>query len=223
MRKEIDDVSGRGQVSNNLALVHLDCGEWDRALSLLEQSLAIWNQTNAVEEEARTLSHLGQMYIYQENWDEALVCLNRSQDAFILAGSDDYLPELARRWGEFYLRTGELDQALDHTLRSVELAVEQGHPLEEGFSCCVLGRVHLARGEDEPAEAALRQSLQIFGDLDSRYQVAKTKLSLVRLAVETGIVPTDEARTYLAQATPIFEELGAKVDLDEARDLERQL
>ena len=145
-----------------------------------------------MEEEARALSHLGQVYIYQEDWEEALACLNRSQDTFILAGSDEYLPELERRWGEFYLGTDGLDQALVHALRSVELAVEQGHPLEEGLSCRMLGRVHMARGEDEPAEAALRQSLQILGDLDSKYEVAKTKLSLVRLAVETGIFPLYE-------------------------------
>ena len=223
MREEIGDVSGQGQVSNNLSLIHLDCGEWDQAMALLERSLAIWRQISATKEEARTLSHLSQVHIYQENWDDALAYLNRSQDTFIQAGSDEYLPELERRWGEFYLMTGEPGRALDHALRSVELAVEQSYLLEEGLSCRVLGRVHLVRGEGEPAEAALRQSLQIFSDLDSKYEAAKTRLSLVRLAVETGSISVSEARSYLAQATLIFEELGARVDLIEARDLEQQL
>jgi anti-anti-sigma factor len=223
MREEIGDVSGRGQVSNNLALIHLDHGEWEQAMSLLKQSLAIWKQISATGEEARTLSHLAQAHIYQQNWDEALTCLSRSQDTFIQASSDEYLPELERRWGEFYLMTGKLDQALDHALRSVELAVEQSNPLEEGLSCRVLGRVHLARGEDEPAEAALRQSLQIFSDLDSEYEAARTRLSLVHLAVETGSIPMDKTRAHLAQAIPVFEKLGAQADLAEARKLERQL
>jgi predicted ATPase len=223
MREEIGDVSGRGQVSNNLALIHLDHGEWEQAMSLLKQSLAIWKQISATGEEARTLSHLAQAHIYQQNWDEVLTCLSRSQDTFIQASSDEYLPELERRWGEFYLMTGKLDQALDHALRSVELAVEQSNPLEEGLSCRVLGRVHLARGEDEPAEAALRQSLQIFSDLDSEYEAARTRLSLVHLAVEAGSVPMDETRAHLAQAIPVFEKLGAQADLAEARKLERQL
>ena len=227
MREEIGDVSGRGQVRNNLALIHLDSGEWDGAMSLLEQSLAIWRQISATEEEARTLSHLAQVHIYRKNWSEALACLSRSQDTFIQTGfqigSDQYLPELERRWGEFYLMTGELDQALDHALRSVELAVEQSNPLKEGLSCRMLGRVHLARQENEPAEAALRQSLQIFGDLDSKYEIARTKLSLARMAVETDEISTDEARMHLTQAIETFAELGARADLAAARSLEQQL
>jgi predicted ATPase/phosphoribosyl 1,2-cyclic phosphodiesterase/anti-anti-sigma regulatory factor len=221
--EEIGDVSGQGQVSNNLALIYLDCGEWNQAQRLLERSLLIWRQTNATEEEARTLSHLSQVHIYRENWGEALACLNRSQDTFILAGSDEYLPELERRWGEFYLGTGELDQALDHALRSVELAVEQVHPLEEGLSCRVLGQVHLARGEHEPAEAALRQSLQVFSDLGSEYEAGRTKLSLVRLAAETDSISVDEARACLMQAIETFEGLDAQVNLVEALDLQQQL
>ena len=119
-------------------------------------------------------------------------------------------------WGEFYLKTGELDQALDHARRSIDLAIEQGNPLEEGMSHRMLGQVHLARGEQEPAEVALRSSLQILNDLDSVYETAKTKLSLARVA-------TDEAQTHLAQAIETFARLGAQADLDQARDLERQL
>jgi tetratricopeptide (TPR) repeat protein len=225
MRKEIGDVDGQGQISNNLALIHTGRGEWNQAQSLLEQSLVIWRQIGAAKEEARTLSHLAQVYIYQENWSEALACLNHSQDTFVQAGSGEYLPELERRWGEFYLKTGQLGGALDHIRRSVELAVEQAHQLEEGLSCRVLGQVHVARGEEEPAEAALRQSLQILTDLNSEYEATKTKLSLVRLAMETSPTPDleDQAQEYLAQAIRTFEELGAQADLAEARDLERQM
>jgi len=103
------------------------------------------------------------------------------------------------------------------------LAVEQSNPLKEGLSCRMLGRVHLARRENEPAEAALRQSLQIFDDLDSKYEIARTKLSLVRMAVETGEIPTDETQMHLTQAIEIFAELGARANLAEVRSLEQQL
>ena len=221
----IDDVEGQGQISNDLALIHIARGEWDQAMSLLEHSHTIWKQIGAVGREANTLNNLAQVHIYREDWADAHACLSRSQDMFAEAGSDEYLPELERRWGGFFLKTGKLDQALDHALRSVELAVEQSNPLEEGMSCRILGQVHLARGEWEPAEAALHQSLEILSDLKSEYEAAKTELSLVHLAMETDWASDtlDEARAYLARAIQIFERLGAQVDLTEARDLERRL
>jgi len=221
MRQEIGDVHGQGQISNNLALIHLGRGEWEQAQRLLEQSLATWQQVGAVKEEAKTLSNLAQAHICQGNWSEAQAALSRSQAMFAEVSSNDFVPELERRWGEFYLKTSQLDEALDHTHRSVELAVEQDNPLEEGRSLRVLGQVHLARGEREPAEAALRQSLQILGDLGSRYEVARTRLALARLALEASA--GDEARAHLAQAVETFEELGAQAALAEGRELGRRL
>ncbi|MEE8390984.1 MAG: hypothetical protein V3S14_09350 [Anaerolineae bacterium] len=87
----------------------------------------------------------------------------------------------------------------------------------------MLGQVHLARGEREPAEATLHQSLQILSDLNSEYEAAKTKLSLVRLAMETDVAVTEEGREYLTQAIKVFEKLGVQADLAAARELERRL
>ena len=85
----------------------------------------------------------------------------------------------------------------------------------------MLGQVHLARGEDEPAEAAFYQSLQLLSDLNSEYEVARTQLALAHLAVKT--VFTEDTRKLFAQALETFEKLGTQVDLVEARGLEQQL
>jgi tetratricopeptide (TPR) repeat protein len=191
-------------------------------VDLYEQSLAIWEQIGMRLGEAVTLSNLAQIHIYLENWSGARGCLSRSQAMFAEIGSEEYLPELERRWGELYLKIHELGQALVHTERSIELAVEQGNPLEEGMSRRMLGQVHLARGEWEPAEVTLRQSLQILSDLNSEYEVARTRLALVRLAAESDSI-SGEARSYLAQAIETFERLGAKADLSAARELEREV
>jgi tetratricopeptide (TPR) repeat protein len=220
--QEIGHIYNQGMVANNLANIHLDRGEWSQAVSLYEHSLAIWKQIGAAMPEALTLSNLAQVHIYQENWAEAQECLSRSQAIFAEVSSEEYLSELLRRWGEFYLKTGELDQALAYTRRSIELTVVQGDPLEEGMSCRMLGQVHLARGEWEPAKAALHQSLQILSDLNSEYEAAKTMLSLARLARESGSI-SDEAREYLMQAIKTFEKLGAQADLVEAQGLEQEL
>ncbi|MDY7077183.1 MAG: tetratricopeptide repeat protein [Chloroflexota bacterium] len=222
IRKQVGDVGGQGQINNHLALIHINRGEWPQAMNLLEQSRAIWEQIGVAKGEANTMGILARVFMHQENWVEARVCLSQNQVISIEVGYDEHLPELERHWGEFYLETGELDAALDHARRSVELAVEHSNLLEEGMACRVLGQVHLARGELEPAEAALHQSLDILSDLNSKYEATKTKLALVRLVLETGLTPDiqGEAQSYLVQAIQTFEKLGAQTDLAEAQSLE---
>jgi tetratricopeptide (TPR) repeat protein len=220
--QEIGAVYNQGMVANNLALIHLARGEWDQSMSLLEQSLAIWKEVGAAKWEANTLINLARVHICQEDWSEAPDHLIHSQAIFAEIGSKEFLPELERCWGELYLKTGELDQALAHTERSIELAIEQSNPLEEGMSRRMLGQVHLARGEWEPAETALRQSLQILSDLNSEYEVAKTRLVLFHLAAENDAI-SEESRSYLAQAIDTFERLGVQADLSAARELEQQI
>jgi class 3 adenylate cyclase/tetratricopeptide (TPR) repeat protein len=221
IKQEIGDIFHQGFILNNLANIHLYRGEWTQAAGLYGKSNAIWKRVGAVMPEAVTLSNLAQVHIYEQNWSGASDCLSRSQALFAEIGSEDFLAELERRWGEFYLRTGELDQALAHSRRSIRLAVSQSARLEEGISYRVLGQVHLARGETERAKDALRQSLGILNDLESQYEAARTMLCLVRLALEGE--PTVAARTQLAQAVKIFENLGAQADLAEARNLAKQL
>ncbi|MFQ5612469.1 MAG: tetratricopeptide repeat protein [Anaerolineae bacterium] len=221
MKQEIGDILHQGFISNNLGNIYLYRGEWDRAAKLFEQSIAIWKQVAAALPEGVTLSNLAQVHIYQAAWPEAERCLSRSQAIFTEIGSEDYLPELERRWGEYYLKTGALDEALVHTRRSIELAVAHEARLEEGVSCRLLGLVHLARGERGPAEIALRKSLKTLNDLNSEYEAARTMLNLVQLAVEDE--EPARAGAQLARARRIFEKLGAKADLAEAQKLEQKL
>jgi tetratricopeptide (TPR) repeat protein len=210
----------QGFVTNNLGQIYLYRGEWAEAAALLEESNAIWKQLGAPVPEAVTLINLAQVHICRGNWSEARACLSRSQAIFAEIGSEVFLPELERHWGEFFLGTGELDEALAHTRHSTELAVAQGARLEEGISCRVLGQVHLARGERELGETALRQSLQILSDLNSEYEVARTLLPLIRLMLRDD--PT-EAHAQIERAIQTFEKLGAQADLEEAQALAEQL
>ncbi|MFQ5578967.1 MAG: tetratricopeptide repeat protein, partial [Anaerolineae bacterium] len=123
--------------------------------------------------------------------------------------------------GSVLAQLNRRDEALQHTQRAVELAVEQGQQLEEGVSRRAQGEIYRALGNPDAAAAALRHSLQILSDLDNPYQVAKTRLALARLALESG-APAD-ADPLLTQAIETFKTLEAHFDLAEAQKLTRQL
>jgi tetratricopeptide (TPR) repeat protein len=166
------------------------------------------------------MSNLGQAHIQQGNWEEAKTCLSQSQDIFEEIGSDVFIPELERRWGELLLKTGDPDRALSHVNNSIDLATEQESRLEMGMSMRVLGEVHLVNNNYDAAKIALDKSLAILRELESDYEAAKTVLALVRLAMRSGKrVDQDQ----LDQAVSTFQELEAQHDLAEAMELQDQL
>jgi tetratricopeptide (TPR) repeat protein len=225
LNREIGAIQEQGFVTNNLGNIHLYRGEWSQAEKLFAESNAIWKQLGAAFPDAVTMSNLGQVHIYQENWVEARACLEHSQAAFREIGSEDWLPELERRWGQYYLGSGALDEALAHTRRSVELAITKESRLEEGMSCRVLAQVHQARGERGRAADALRQSLRILNELNSEYEAAKTGVVLARLGLEhapAGAALRADALAQLNQSIATFERLGAQADLAQARALAQQ-
>lgn len=219
INRKIGNIHSQGIVANNLAYIYLDRGEWDQAMELFKQSNGIWRKLGAALHEAITLSNMAQVYIYQENWSQARQCLNRSQLLFAETGSDDYLPEIERRWGELYLKTGELDEALNHTERSIELAAAQEARLELGISFRILGEVHMGRDEPEDAGIALQRSLRILSDLNSEYEAAKTMLVLTCLDLDAG---ESVDRRRLEHAIQIFTNLDARADLKWAGELARR-
>ncbi len=223
IRQEIGDVYGQAASGNNLAEIHVRRGEWDQAVSLYEQSLALWRQIGAVRSEAVTLMNLGHVYLRLGELDRAQQYLDQARARFAKANSREYLPELERLWGELYLLRRQLDQAHYHARYAVELAHDSGSPLEEGIAYRLLGEIHIARKEYGEALKALHASLRILSDLQSRYEVARTRLALARLASEGGQLPLEEARHHLAEAIRTFEQLDARADLRAAQALNQRL
>jgi tetratricopeptide (TPR) repeat protein len=220
INREIGDVQEQGFVTNNLGNIYLNRGEWDKAAELYRESNSIWKKTGAILPDALTLSNLAQVYIYQANWTQARLCLSRSQALFSESGSQSFIPELERRWSEYYLRNNDIDQALERIQRSIDLASEQEARLEMGMSFRVLGEVHLARDEFKPAELALLRSLRILNDLNIEYEAAKTHLSLSILNMKRRDAVD---RDQLVQVARTFERLGAKADLSEAQGVLQHL
>lgn len=226
IKRKIGDIPHQGIILNNLAMIHMHRGDWTQAGDMFAQSRAIWQQVGATAFEAVTLSNLGQVHIYRQDWDNARHCLERSQSIFSEIGSEDFLPELERRWSEFYLHTGKPDQALPHIEHSIELADKLKARLEEGMSYRILGEIRLKQGQFLQAKDALHKSLNMLQDLDSEYEAAKTilalvQLSLVQLSIGEGALP--ETLAQLQQAVGIFKKLGARIDLEKALRFQSQL
>ncbi len=217
IKEKIGDVFYQAALANNLAEIYRDQGNWDQAIQLYERSNAICKQIGATLFDALTLSNLAQVQIYKEDWPAAYDSLIRAQNIFGESGSEDYLSELERRWGEYYLKTGNLAQALAHINRSIELAEDQEALLDQGLALRILGEIHGKTGRFEGAQKSLQRSLQILKDLGSEYEAAKTMLLQIRLALQMG---READRSQLENTRQTFEKLGAQADLREVYRLD---
>jgi len=186
------------------------------------QSLAIWQNIRAPRGEAVALINLAQVNIHQENWTQAQQYLEQSQTLLDDIGSKEFLPELERLWGEYYLKTGETEQAMTHAWQAIALAQTYSDPLEEAIAHRLLGQIHMASGAPQLAEEALNASLDMLDHLNNEHEIARTKLALVRLALTEKTIPRDKAQIHLDDAIRVFEKLGAQVDLTQALALQQR-
>lgn len=222
IKREIGDIYGQAISSNNLANLHLKRGEWQEARDMYAQSLAIWQNIRAPRGEAVALINLAQVNIHQENWTQAQQYLEQSQTLLDDIGSKEFLPELERLWGEYYLKTGETEQAMTHAWQAIALAQTYSDPLEEAIAHRLLGQIHMASGAPQLAEEALNASLDMLDHLNNEHEIARTKLALVRLALTEKTIPRDKAQIHLDDAIRVFEKLGAQVDLTQALALQQR-
>jgi predicted ATPase/class 3 adenylate cyclase len=220
INQRIGNVFEEGNVANNLAYIYMERGDWDQAEYLFIESNQIWKRIGAAFPDAVTLSNLAQVYIYQENWEQAKNTLAESEALFAAIGSDDYLAELERRWGEYYLGIGEIALALSHTQRAASVAEEQEARLDWGLALRVLGEIRLQQDEYILAQEALQEAHSILEELGSDYEAAKTVLVMAWVAWQSD---GDFDRRQLDWAYMTFEELGAKAEIQRAKTLINQI
>jgi non-specific serine/threonine protein kinase len=115
----------------------------------------------------------------------------RALYAFGLMGGD-------RRSGPI-LQTGILDRAIEH-------ARIAGDAWREASVLNLIGLIHQDAGQDDQAEAALKESLRIRRMLGDQGEVAGSLINLGGLAYAQA--EFDQAQAYYREALPIFETVG---------------
>ena len=97
-----------------------------------------------------------------------------------------------------------------------EFALRYDHKLYLAIAHRAWGVVHLLAGEYSEAETRLKQALDLFMGLNTRYQIGRTLLELGELAADQSNIPT--ARDHFTRALMAFEAMGALPDLTRTRE-----
>lgn len=102
-----------------------------------------------------------------------------------------------------------------YTPQAEELAMRYGHTLYQAIAYRAWGVAHRLANEYAESEARLTQALDLFTNLNTRWQIGRTLFELGELAA----AQTDaaKARDYFTRALAAFEEMRAAPDAARTR------
>jgi tetratricopeptide (TPR) repeat protein len=133
----------------------------------------------------------------------------------------DLLPQAERDIAQSFLQEGLLDDAEGAANRALQAASEPLSWTDLGAAQRILGQVTYGQGRLAEGEDLIRQSLATLGKHGPRYELARTYLAL-GVALAPDVNRQAEARGALDRAGAIFEELGAKRDIEKVHVLVSQ-
>ena len=94
------------------------------------------------------------------------------------------------------------------------LAIRYGHPLYQAIAHRAWGVAHRLAGEIVEAETRLKQALELFSSLNTRWQLGRTLFELGQLTAQTD---SAHARDYFTRAQVAFEAMRAAPDVARTR------
>lgn len=147
--------------------------------------------------------------------------LRVAQTYFEQAQARDFLPELYRHGAEADLCVADYEGAARTAQQALDIARELSARTEEGCCLRVLGMAALAQGRYADAQDALDRSLVILTEIGDIYESARTHYALAFLYVAQRRFT--ESVAALDQCIPVFMQLGAALDLTDARGLRQKV
>ncbi|HBH04632.1 MAG TPA: hypothetical protein DDZ42_22420 [Candidatus Rokubacteria bacterium] len=170
---------------------------------------------------ANALGFLGYAHLEAGDAAEATPLLEQAVDRLHQFGARQGEGWFTAWLSEARLLAGRVDEARALALRGLEITTVVKFLWGSGVARRALGRVARAQGALDEAGAHLHDALRVFGEIDARFDVARTHLALAELAGARG--RPAEAAGLLAEARRLFGEIGVPRFVERADALARQL
>lgn len=219
---QLGNVYNRLLVDNNIGGIALNQGRLDDALFYYRRALRALEQIGGSLWVMGALHlNLGATHIRRAELPVAFDHLYTSRDLFERAQVRDLMPEMHRRLAEANLAQGDLAQARQEIDQSLAVAEELAMLGDQGQSLRILGEIATHEQAYDQADDFFDRALDLLRRVGDDYGLACAQLGKARLCHDCA--RPEERDTLLAHCLPVFERLGAAIELDEARRLNPDL
>ncbi|HET6603822.1 MAG TPA: protein kinase [Xanthomonadaceae bacterium] len=223
----LDDLNGLARVRQNLALLAIVRGEPARAASLLQESLALAERQQMLEEAAVSLRNLADLERLEGRHAEALDHLQRAEQLFTERDDRRGLADAALLRARIALAMGDVGQA-DRILGEHGEELLEANPEQRTLAALLESEIALARDDRTGAGRALASARE--QSRAAGVRALELRLDLAEAAIGNGEIPLDALRRLghvelvllgleraIARAIEIDDAAGAVSLYEEAR------
>jgi tetratricopeptide (TPR) repeat protein len=198
-------LGGLGNLSNEL-------GDYARARSAYEESLAIWRELGDRWFTAAVLANLGQLARNEGDFPQAKALLGESLVIWRELGDKREYARVLHNLGEVAHNEGDLLEA--HRLHQEALAIRRSLRDVSGaaYSTSALAHVLHHQGKHDAAAELLHHGVKDFREIGDRLGLALALGRLADLAREGG--RQEEAAQHFAESLKLLREIGAQLSVE---------
>lgn len=202
----------QAEAFNVKGLVAYDRGEWDEALTAIEQALKWYNALDNNFETARMLTNKGVMLqhrgrIFQNTqWiDQAAECNEEAIRRFRLAGDKNELFKPIMNLGNVYLLRHDYQAAVYQYRKAMSHFQEHNYVIDLAFTYNNLGLAYVGLEKWQAAEDYFSASIKIWQTLKVNHELVNVLDNLGSMFIKTKQI--EKARNILDQALDLVHEL----------------
>lgn len=224
LQVRLGDSEGIIGLNGNLGLLQIDRGYTDEALQYLEDALIQAEQIGHNSHIAISNHHLSVLYSALGEWPTALEYGLRSEILLKGLGEKTNQVDVFVNLGGIYLGLRDLPRATSYGEQALTLLSELGADDDEtevkGSALRLLGDAALATANLDAAQKMYQQAELIYKTIDNRLEHGRLLMSQARLAALQS--NSYGAQSYFVLAQNLFEQLGARLDLQKLDVLKRE-
>jgi tetratricopeptide (TPR) repeat protein len=206
-----------GAALGDLAIVYRRLGQYDAALKVAEQGLAIYRELGNSREIATNLGRIAGILVEQQRYAEADTRFDEAFRAALAAGDRELQGSLLQHQGGLQDNLGNHDRAVELYKQAIALSQQGGNPGAEMRTCNLLAVAEVNRGHLDAAAAWYARSSELARQLNDRRQLAAVAQNigiLHQTRAEQASDPATRAALLRQAAASVEESLSINLEMN---------
>jgi DNA-binding winged helix-turn-helix (wHTH) protein/tetratricopeptide (TPR) repeat protein len=190
---EVGDRDNEARTTADLAIVHYEQGDLDRAEAMYREAIRVFRQIGDLQGITAASGNLGDIALSRGNLTEAARALSDAIPGYKEIGDKDGVALTVADLAKIARLRGELKAALSGYEEAQAIAQEIADKRGVAYALDGVGDVLADQGDLQSARKSYLESLALSKEIGDKQGVAETELALARLSLDEGFAADAES------------------------------